>query len=522
MHSTPEIQTALEKYENGVLSRRAFLRRMGILGVGFAAANAVSLSPLGATKAWAAINGAEERAWNLAKTAAAKAAKKHLTLLIPTGSIGNMTPYVDKWKNELGVTLEFIEEPDEVVHTKGMQEAVAKTGRYDVMMPTAMSYPDWLDSGLIYDLTDWVNKYQPDIFHDEWGVVFPASHHAQLYNGRVVGLLCDGDQITLLCRADHIKNSAKAKAFEDKHGYKLNLPKTWKEYYVLAQFMHDPKNNFYGSLEYRSRYYSKWMFMQRLASKGRLWFDQDMNPTFNSPEGLQVLEDMLAMNQYLHPDAFSFTWSSNYNAFGRGEGFMNIVWPSGFKYSTAPSTGPATTGKIMATVMPADTLPDGNLLYAGMFCWGYGFAISKYSANPELAYAYAQWMTSPTISADAIPYLGGYSDPYRINHMLKPTPRLVETYTKDYLKTLYNNIVNTVPDFCLPGGFEYQDALDKEVHACMTGEKKPKAALDAASRAFDRITRRVGKDKVRKSWFALTENLAAPIKKATGRSDWKM
>jgi multiple sugar transport system substrate-binding protein len=38
-----------------------------------------------------------------------------------------MTPYVDKWKNELGIQLEFIEEPDEVVHTKGMQEAVAKT-----------------------------------------------------------------------------------------------------------------------------------------------------------------------------------------------------------------------------------------------------------------------------------------------------------------------------------------------------------------------------------------------------------
>lgn len=130
----------------------------------------------------------QKNAWELAKAAAAKATKKTLTLLIPTGSIGNMTPYADKWKNELGITLEFIEEPDEVVHTKGMQEAVAKTGRYDVMMPTAMSYPDWIDSGVIYDLTDWVEKYDPEIFNKEWGVVFPASHHAQLYNGRVAGL----------------------------------------------------------------------------------------------------------------------------------------------------------------------------------------------------------------------------------------------------------------------------------------------------------------------------------------------
>jgi len=515
-----EINDLCARFDAGQVSRRGFLKGVTMAGLSTAVATAIVESPLGASKAFAAISGPEERAWALAKEAAAKATKKKLTILIPTGSIGNMTPYVPKWKSELGIDIEFIEEPDEVVHTKGMQEAVAKTGRYDVMMPTAMSYPDWIDSGVIYDLTDWVNKYDPELFNKEWGVVFPASHHAQLYNGRVAGLLNDGDQITLLCRDDYLKNPEKAKAFADKYGYKLAVPKTWGEYYNLAEFMHDPANKFYGALEYRSRYYVKWMFMQRLISKGRLYFDGDMNPTFNSDEGLAVLDDMMKINKYLHPDAFSFTWSSNYNAFGRGEGFMNIVWPSGFKYSKAPSTGPATTGKIAATVMPADKLKDGSLLYAGMFCWGYGYAVSKYSANPDLAYAYCQWMTSPTISSDAIPYLGGYSDPYRVNHMLAPTQRLIDTYSPEYLQTLYDNMVNTVPDFCLPGGFEYQDALDKEIHACMTGEKKPKQALDDASKAFDRITRRIGKDKVKKSWLALTKNLAEPIRKASGADKW--
>ncbi len=520
MSKEQQIQNTLETYDGGGITRRGFLKKMAVLGVTAGIANAVSLSPLGAVKAWASMKGPEERAWALAKKAAAKAEKKKLTLLIPTGSIGNMTPYADRWQIELGVTLEFIEEPDEVVHTKGMQEAVAKTGRYDVMMPTAMSYPDWIDSGVIYDLTDWTEKYDPELFNQEWGVVFPASHHAQLYNGRVAGLLNDGDQITLLCRKDYLENPELKKKFEDKYGYPLAVPDTWKQYHDLAQFMNNPAKGFAGSLEYRSPYYVKWMFMQRLASKGRLYFDQDVNPAFNSEEGVAALEDMLAVNDYLHPDAFSFTWSSNYNAFGRGEGFMNIVWPSGFKYSKAPSTGPATTGNIAATVMPADFTKDGKKLYAGMFCWGYGYAVSKYSANPELAYAYAQWMTSPTISADAIPYLGGYSDPYRVNHMLKPTKRLVDTYSPEYLQTLYDNMVNTVPDFCVPGGFEYQDALDKQVHACMTGDKKPKEALDAAARSFNRITRRIGRDKVKKSWLALTKNLAEPIKIATGADKW--
>jgi multiple sugar transport system substrate-binding protein len=104
--------------------------------------------------------------------------------------------------------------------------------------------------------------------------------------------------------------------------------------------------------------------------------------------------------------------------------------------------------------------------------------------------------------------------------MLAPTQRMVDTYSKEYLQTLYDNMVNTVPDFCLPGGFEYQDALDKEVHSCMTGEKKPKEALDAAAKSFDRITRRIGKDKVKMSWLALTKNLAEPIRKASGAAQW--
>lgn len=518
MKNRTELENACERFDDGQMSRRSFMTTLAALGATTSVANFLVNSPAGASTALAGIAGPEERAWALAKSAAAKATKKKLTLLIPTGSIGNMTPYVDKWKNELGVELEFIEEPDEVVHTKGMQEAVAKTGRYDVMMPTAMSYPDWIDSGVIYDLTEWTEEHKPELFNPDYGVVFPASHHAQLYNGRVAGLLNDGDQITLLCRSD--KMAEKAKAFEDAYGRAVGVPDTWAEYYDLAKFFHDPENGFYGSLEYRSRYYVKWMFMQRLMSKGALYFDGDMNPTFNGDEGVAAIEDMLAVNEYLHPDAFSFTWSSNYNAFGRGEGFMNIVWPSGFKYSKAPSTGPATTGNIAATVMPADYTKDGTKLYAGLFCWGYGYAVSRYSENPELAYAYAQWMTSPTIGADAIPYLGGYSDPYRVNHMKSPTDRLVDTYSPEYLETLYDNMVNTVPDFCLPGGFEYQDALDKEIHAAMTGEKAPKEALDDAARSIERITRRVGRDKVKASWLSLAKNLADPIKIACGADKW--
>src|ERR1700745_2993958 len=85
-----EIQNVLGKFEAGQMDRRSFVQSLGLLGVSTFVANAVMQSPLGATKAFAAIGGPEERAWTLAKAAATKATKKTLTILIPTGSIGNM------------------------------------------------------------------------------------------------------------------------------------------------------------------------------------------------------------------------------------------------------------------------------------------------------------------------------------------------------------------------------------------------------------------------------------------------
>jgi multiple sugar transport system substrate-binding protein len=131
-----EIGSILDQYDAGTMNHRSLLQQLSALGVSVVVANAIPRSPLGAKKAFAAISGPEERAWALAKEAAAKATKKTPTILIPAGSIGNKTPYVDKWKNELGIQLIVIEEPDEVVHTKSAQEAVAKTSSFDVMMLT--------------------------------------------------------------------------------------------------------------------------------------------------------------------------------------------------------------------------------------------------------------------------------------------------------------------------------------------------------------------------------------------------
>lgn len=55
-----QVKSTLEKFEAGVMSRREVMRRLGYLGVSTAVANFVLRSPLGATRAFAAISGPEE------------------------------------------------------------------------------------------------------------------------------------------------------------------------------------------------------------------------------------------------------------------------------------------------------------------------------------------------------------------------------------------------------------------------------------------------------------------------------
>src|SRR5262249_10150382 len=152
-----------------------------------------------------------------------------LTVLYPSGAVGNLTPYVDLWKKELGIQIELIEEPGATMHAKGMQEAVTKSGRYDVIQGTSVSLPDWADAGAILDLTDYVDKYKPDLFDPNWGVVPPLAYFEEIYKGRVYALTCDNDEWTLLLRSDYLNDPAEKEKFNKQFGYDLAVPSTWKQ-----------------------------------------------------------------------------------------------------------------------------------------------------------------------------------------------------------------------------------------------------------------------------------------------------
>ena len=176
-------------------------------------------------------------------------------------------------------------------------------------------------------------------------------------------------------------------------------------------------------------------------------------------------------------------------------------------------------GKI-ATAPPPGTIVNGELVRAAIMPFAWCFVVNTYSEIPEIAYLYAQWITGPTMSMRSIPNKGGYFDPYRVGHFTNPSAELAAAYPGDWLQMSYEAVSNVVPEFILRGAAEYSDALDKNLVEAFVGQKSAEEAMKDAAKEWNRITRRLGKDKQIEAWRSLAKSFPEPIKKAAGVDNW--
>ena len=92
-------------------------------------------------------------------TEAAKAAKElaagrsvTLTIMEPSGSLGNVKPVADQFTAETGINIEYVEVPLGEINQKVLLEAVSKTGSFDIALPATFGIPDLAESGILVNL----------------------------------------------------------------------------------------------------------------------------------------------------------------------------------------------------------------------------------------------------------------------------------------------------------------------------------------------------------------------------------
>ena len=157
-------------------------------------------------------------------------------------------------------------------------------------------------------------------------------------------------------------------------------------------------------------------------------------------------------------------------------------------------------------------LVEGRLLVVPYFNWGWNYAVSSRSKQPEIAYLFALYACSPAMSTLAVREPGGFFDPFRKEHY--GDRRIVETYGPDFLVAHRESMVRSIPDLYLKGQGEYFDALRENLVLADSGAISAREALERTAKQWRRTTRRMGQETQEEQWAFLRSRYPAEVQQA--------
>lgn len=278
------------------------------------------------------------------------------------------------WTEQTGIEVQIEDLGAEQLLDKLRLNLSAGTDEYDVIGL-------FLDLVAQYESADWLVPLQavaPDLVSDD---DFIQSFVEGLSNdGNVVGVPFYGESTTLTYNKDMFAEAG------------LDAPPTtFEELRDYAAQLTDPSKNQYGITlrGLRSGQNLIYIWTGFFKGFGGEYFDDDLNPIFNSEAGVQAAEyyaDLI--NNYAPPGTGSAAWDVVQGHMQQGLAAMNID-ATNFGIQFEDSEKSLVAGKIGYAPVPKG--PAGA--FPSLFT--YGLAIPKSSTRQESALEFLKWATGP-------------------------------------------------------------------------------------------------------------------------------
>ncbi|MEQ9689868.1 MAG: extracellular solute-binding protein [Bauldia litoralis] len=396
------------------------------------------------------------------------------------------------WQDMTGITSSVAELANPDMYSKAVAEHFAGSGAFDVLDISPAWTPSLADGGVIAPLDDYIAKYMNLADLEDYHPLYKA---LPTYKGKIWGFFDDGDMFALYYRKDIFEDPKMMEAYQAKFGKPLAVPTTWEDYAQTAQFITDQMApEVYGAGHFRKAGSpgNHFDFMQQFRTNGGELFDENMQAGIAGPAGLKTLENMIAANTASIPGNNELDAVSLWAAFLTGKVAMIYSWPptgrmtAGYSQTaTAINFIPQSevAGKIGYAVVP------GNPEHAT----GFNKALSADSANPEAAYLFMQWITSPPVSLARVMLPYALRDPYRLSHFKSDLYAELWPDAKEYLVNLTNSANVGVLDLIMPGAQDYFLSLDRMATDVWAGAD-PQTALNTAAAEWNDTTDRLGVD----------------------------
>lgn len=415
------------------------------------------------------------------------------------------------WEEQTCGKVKVVEFPWSELYPKIVTTLASGDDAFDVIAFA----PAWAPDFVPY-LSEMPVKYQTG---EDWMDIAPVYREAlMVWDGKILSQTMDGDVHTYTYRIDLFEDEGNKKAFNDKYGYELAVPKVWSQYLDIAEFFQDGVEGVFGTAEaFRRGGQQFWFFFSHAAAytshpdhPGSMFFDPDtMQAQINNPGWIRGLEEYIRSSKLAPPAALNFSFGEVNAAFAGGQVAQSIGWGDTGVIAADPEQSKV-AGNVGSAVLPSANdvwnyksgewdKYDDVLNTPFMAFGGWQAAVPSSSANQEAAWDFIAHLTSPEVSGQAAVTGGTGVNPYRISHttnMERWSTIFSEREAAEYLGAQQASVTadNIALDMRLPGYFSYTEILEIELSRALAGEISPQEAMDKVATEWNELTEEFGLD----------------------------
>ena len=380
----------------------------------------------------------------------------------------------EDFTEETGIEVVVEQTPWETFVQKYNVEMIAQSDAWDIIIGDSQDVGTMAMGGHYVDLTDWIKENNVD--KDFTAASMTAYAEFPKGSCKYYAVPAEGDSLGWAYRKDLFEDPDNKAAFKAEYGYELGVPRDWMAMLDIAEFFHDPDNDFYGVSIYGDNGYdslvmfgeqSQWSFGGSLGD----YSTYELEGLLNGEGSVAGIEFYKELFQYT-PPAFNDAFYVKANdAFTAGIVPMTCNYFAFFPALANEATNPyaADTGYFAC---PPQEGVDGEMhQYSAL--GGQGASVVSYSKKQDLAMQWMEWFIRPEVQQkwaelggytchietlesqeflDATPYNPAFKESMAIFKDFWAVPeygQLLETYSK------------TIGNYIIRGEGTAQGALDK-------------------------------------------------------------
>jgi multiple sugar transport system substrate-binding protein len=421
-----------------------------------------------------------------------------LTILLSSLYNNSFPDFARKWEELTGIKFEIVPLGYTDIPAKIMQEGVAKTGVYDIFNDFPYTMPDAVGAKVIIPLDQFAAKYKPD-----FSGIADGLQYQQYYDDKLYIMVNDGDHLIMALRKDLVENPLAKAEYKARFDKDLGCPDTVAEWAQQAAFFQTKEGDtrwgvkfekpLYGALGYRSINFSYRHFP--VYMKGLL-FDKDMNPRITTPDGIAAIKAFAASVDNMPKDIQGWGTPQIYPFWASGQAYSAMSFPSIISFANS-NPDSVIKGQQIACLIPGNMV-NGTLVRRSPQAAGTGYMVSAYAKNPELAYLFIQWFTSPSVSDEAVAHPKGFWDPFRNDQINNQA--IVARFGEQMVRTTLENSKYAASLLLLEGNYEYFKILDVNLADVMNKNITAEEAAKRIEAGWNKVTSDVGRENQIRIW----------------------